>query len=104
MFITAIILVYNNHFWLAFIFLVISLLVLDFFNKSFFKNSFEELKNAQGSYPEGKLKNYSNTTGSKIAKFANKPHGTESALKVDMEKSITRGADNFFKEIKDIFK
>lgn len=103
-FIITIALVYNDYFWLAFIFLVISILTLDFFNKSFFKNSFEKLKSAQGSYPEGKLKSYSNITGSKITKFAGKPHGTESALKADMENAIPKGADNFFKEIKEIFK
>lgn len=104
LFLITIYLVYKGYFFIGFIFLTISLLLVDYFNKNILKNSFEELKNAEANIPTEKIKNYTNTLTSKTLKFADKPYGTESQLKVEPQKAITKGAKNFFDEVNELFK
>ncbi len=97
-------LVYISQFWIAFTLLLIILLTMDYLSKSTFDNANSEFKKAQGSFPEGKLKKYSKDTGSTILKASKKDLNKTVAARDEADKKLVKGSENFFSELKDIFK
>lgn len=104
-FIISIYLVYLNFVWLAISFLVIAILLIDYSLKTVFKNANKELDAAQGNYPEGKLKKYAESTNKQVTKVLGKKEYSETlALRNEPAKKIAKGSENFFSELKEIFK
>ncbi len=104
-FFISIYLIYLNFTWIAISFLVISILLIDYSLKNIFKNANQELDKAQGTYPEGKLKKYAQSTNKQITGVLGKNDFKETtAARYQPGKKAMKGAENFFSELKDIFK
>ena len=104
-FLISIYLAYLNFPWIAISFLLIAVLFIDYSLKTIFKNANQELDKAQGTYPEGKLKKYTQSTSKQLASVIGKKEFKETtALRNEPAKKTMKGSENFFSEIKDLFK